>query len=64
MALAIAHLGEKLRKISKEANKSVAALSAYLHEVHFILFSKSPVQHFMNAQTRNLLVQFVWVSYY
>ncbi|XP_059463489.1 ABC transporter B family member 29, chloroplastic isoform X1 [Corylus avellana] len=42
MALVIAHLGEKLRKISKEANKSVAALSAYLHEVlPAILFVKA-----------------------
>lgn len=44
MALVIAHLGEKLRKISKEANMSVAALSAYLHEVDFILLLKISYQ--------------------
>ncbi|KAK2974249.1 hypothetical protein RJ640_016735 [Escallonia rubra] len=33
MALVVAYLGEKLHKISKEANLSVAALSAYLNEV-------------------------------
>lgn len=34
MAFATAYLGEKLRKISKDANLSIAALSAYLNEVH------------------------------
>lgn len=34
MAVATAYLGEKLRKISKDANLSIAALSAYLNEVH------------------------------
>lgn len=33
MALVIAFLGERLRKISKKANLSIAALSAYLNEV-------------------------------
>lgn len=34
MALVIAYLGEKLHKISKEANLSAAALAAYLNEVY------------------------------
>lgn len=33
MGLLIAYLGEKLRKISKKANLSIATLSAYLNEV-------------------------------
>ncbi|EXB54572.1 ABC transporter B family member 29 [Morus notabilis] len=33
MALVIAYLGEELRKISNQANLSVAALSAYLNEI-------------------------------
>lgn len=44
LVLVIAHLGEKLKEISKKAHMSVAALSAYLNEVHLILFVKvSPV---------------------
>ncbi|KAI8563013.1 hypothetical protein RHMOL_Rhmol03G0080500 [Rhododendron molle] len=42
MAFANAYLGEKLRKISKDANLSIAALSAYLNEVlPSILFVKA-----------------------
>ncbi|KAE9465593.1 hypothetical protein C3L33_02499, partial [Rhododendron williamsianum] len=42
MAFATAYLGEKLRKISKDANLSIAALSAYLNEVlPSILFVKA-----------------------
>ncbi|XP_030443609.1 LOW QUALITY PROTEIN: ABC transporter B family member 29, chloroplastic [Syzygium oleosum] len=42
MALVIAFLGERLRQISKEANLSIAALSAYLNEVlPAILFVKA-----------------------
>ncbi|KAJ4840805.1 ABC transporter B member 29, chloroplastic [Turnera subulata] len=42
MALAIASLGERLRKISKKAHLSVATLSAYLNEVlPAILFVKA-----------------------
>ncbi|XP_043717866.1 ABC transporter B family member 29, chloroplastic [Telopea speciosissima] len=42
MSLLIAYLGEKLRKISKKANLTVAALSAYLNEVlPSILFVKA-----------------------
>ncbi|RVX12026.1 ABC transporter B family member 29, chloroplastic [Vitis vinifera] len=33
MSLVIAHLGERLRKISQRAHLSIAALSAYLNEV-------------------------------
>lgn len=33
MALVIAYLGEKLRKISKRAHLSIATLAAYLNEV-------------------------------
>ncbi|PKI38514.1 ABC transporter B family member 29, chloroplastic [Punica granatum] len=42
MALVIAHLGERLRKISKKANLGIAALAAYLNEVlPAILFVKA-----------------------
>ncbi|KAM3737436.1 hypothetical protein ACB098_09G055600 [Castanea mollissima] len=42
MALTIAYLGEKLRKISKRASMSIASLSAYLNEVlPAILFVKA-----------------------
>lgn len=40
MAFAIAYLGKRLHKISKEANLSISALSAYLNEVHFTALSK------------------------
>ncbi|XP_015898636.3 ABC transporter B family member 29, chloroplastic isoform X2 [Ziziphus jujuba] len=33
MALVIAHLGEKLRKISKDAHLAIASISAYLNEI-------------------------------
>ncbi|XP_058204903.1 ABC transporter B family member 29, chloroplastic [Rhododendron vialii] len=42
IAFATAYLGERLRKISKDANLSIAALSAYLNEVlPSILFVKA-----------------------
>lgn len=42
MSLVIAHLGERLRKISKRAHLSIAALSAYLNEIlPSILFVKA-----------------------
>lgn len=42
MALTIAYLGEKLRKISKRAQLSIASLSAYLNEaLPAILFVKA-----------------------
>jgi putative ABC transport system ATP-binding protein len=34
-ALAIAYLGTRLRKISKKAQLTISALSAYLNEVEF-----------------------------
>lgn len=34
MVLVVAFLGQELRKISKKAHLSVAALSAYLNEVN------------------------------
>ena len=36
MALVIAYLGEELRKISKNANYTIASLSAYLNEVRLM----------------------------
>lgn len=38
MALVIAHLGEKLRKISKDAHLAMASISAYLNEVFCFIF--------------------------
>ncbi|KAL1105240.1 hypothetical protein V6Z11_D04G120000 [Gossypium hirsutum] len=38
MALVIAYLGEKLRKISKRAHLSIATLAAYLNEVCFMFY--------------------------
>lgn len=38
MALVIAYLGERLRKISKESHLSIASLSAYLNEVTLFFF--------------------------
>lgn len=42
MALVVAYLGEKLRKISKNTNLTVAALSAYLNEVCFLKNDNQP----------------------
>lgn len=38
MALVIVRLGVKLRKISNKAQLTIAALSAYLNEVHIISY--------------------------
>lgn len=44
MALVIAYLGERLRKISKQSHLSIASLSAYLNEVIFFFFGFSVLQ--------------------
>lgn len=38
MAFVIAYLGERLRKISKGAQLSIATLAAYLNEVRFMFY--------------------------
>lgn len=48
MALVIAYLGERLRKISKQSHLSIASLSAYLNEVIFF-FLDSLFYSFTNA---------------
>lgn len=59
MALTIAYLGEKLRKISKRARMSIASLSAYLNEVPSVPFTS-------NLLCLNLCFgcHFGWVSHY
>lgn len=42
IALVIAYLGEKLRKISKDAHLTIAAVSAYLNEVYSYLSTPTP----------------------
>ncbi|KAA8518567.1 hypothetical protein F0562_016041 [Nyssa sinensis] len=58
MALVIAFLGEKLRKISKKAHLSIATLSAYLNEVlPLILFVKANNAEFCEC------VRFQWLAH-
>lgn len=66
LVLVIAHLGEKLKEISKKAHMSVAALSAYLNEVHLILFVKvSPVVVVLHECVTSFLAHEVCLgSYY
>ncbi|XP_028119548.1 ABC transporter B family member 29, chloroplastic isoform X1 [Camellia sinensis] len=57
MAFVTAYLGDKLRKISKKANLSIAALSAYLNEVlPSILFVKA------NNAERSEGARFRWLA--
>lgn len=62
MALIVAHLGERLRRISKKAHLTIAALSAYLNEVSFCRHYKS--QGFLNFCLMLELPRFIFTAVY